>query len=312
MKASGEEKIRTEWIDVAKFFAILGVLVDHTGGVLYTSQRVAFMSYYSVGLFILVMGITTFWSMKSKKVSVGRKILLKSWGILRPYLIATFIYSIFIYRSFDLEIYLNHVIHFNISLPFYYVLLYLQLVLISPVIYRIFTFSDEKRYSWLWEIIFLGLIMVVCSLTTRFTNILSVYGGGGKLFGGNFLFLFYIGMWFGKYYTKIRWKKIPAMIIVGMGVGLTIGWWQFMCNNKCNIDTKIPFGSGFNPPSISFCTYAILWAATIYAFAMMLQYFKCRIAEDLFRIMAWLGKHTLYIFLYHRLFMDLFSSKWEW
>ena len=35
---------RVEWIDLAKFFAIIAVLIDHTYGRLYTSDKVAYFS----------------------------------------------------------------------------------------------------------------------------------------------------------------------------------------------------------------------------------------------------------------------------
>ena len=49
---------RADWIDAAKLVAILGVLVDHTQNVLYSNHRIADCSYYSVGLFIFLMGVT--------------------------------------------------------------------------------------------------------------------------------------------------------------------------------------------------------------------------------------------------------------
>lgn len=47
------EKNRVFWIDAAKFLAILAVLVDHTYGVLYENQNIAFGSFFSVSLFII-------------------------------------------------------------------------------------------------------------------------------------------------------------------------------------------------------------------------------------------------------------------
>lgn len=131
---------------------------------------------------------------------------------------------------------MKYVTRFGISGPFYYVLLYIQLVLICPFLYKLFEYADTKKTAWNWEFFFMLLVLVVSGLTTNYTNILSVYGGGGKLFGGTYLFLFYIGMWFGKYYHKIQMKRLPAIILFEVGVVLTIFWWSFIAANGCKID----------------------------------------------------------------------------
>lgn len=67
------ESKRVYWIDFAKFLAILAVMVDHTYGVLYHNQKVAFASYYSVSLFIILMGITSYWSSnRAGQTDVGK------------------------------------------------------------------------------------------------------------------------------------------------------------------------------------------------------------------------------------------------
>lgn len=89
---------RIYWIDIAKLAAILAVIVDHTNGILYTNQLVAYSSYYSVSLFILVMGITTYWSIENKKISMKQRCIIKCTEILEPYLFATFLYCL---RHYD-------------------------------------------------------------------------------------------------------------------------------------------------------------------------------------------------------------------
>lgn len=38
------------------------------------------------------------------------------------------------------------------------------------------------------------VICIVAFLTTNYTNILDIYGGGGKLLGGTYLIAFWVGM----------------------------------------------------------------------------------------------------------------------
>ena len=109
---------RTKWVDVAKFMAIVAVMIDHTIGILYSDGYIQFFSFYSVSLFILIMGITTMWSYSKNSYDLCKKSLNKCLKILRPYAVATIIYSIFSDRVFNFEAILNRFIHFNASPPF--------------------------------------------------------------------------------------------------------------------------------------------------------------------------------------------------
>lgn len=51
-----------KWIDCAKCLAILAVMTDHTNGILYTNQDIAYASYFSVSLFIIIAGMMSFLS----------------------------------------------------------------------------------------------------------------------------------------------------------------------------------------------------------------------------------------------------------
>ena len=122
---------KVPWIDMAKFVAIVAVMVDHTNGILYHRSSIALASYFSVSLFILLMGITSFWSFE------------RNFGNLK---LATAVYQVTAYRSFDFLTYLMAVIHFNASGPFYFVLLYIQLLLAAPVLFYMIKLCD-CRYN---------------------------------------------------------------------------------------------------------------------------------------------------------------------
>lgn len=51
---------RIKWVDCAKAMAIMGVIMDHTNGLLYTNQAIAYASYFAVGVFILLAGIMAY------------------------------------------------------------------------------------------------------------------------------------------------------------------------------------------------------------------------------------------------------------
>lgn len=297
---------RQEWIDVAKFLAILAVVIDHSGGILYYNDNIAYASFFNVCVFILTMGITTFWSFQKNNKGIQDVICGKCLRIIGPYLTATFIYCIVIYRSFSLETFLMHVIHFNASPPFYYVLLYIQLILISPVLNRVLSVSSKKKNGWLIEMLTFFAVILVSSLTTNYTNILDVSCGGGKLFGGTYLILFYLGMWFGKYCARITLK--PAVALSGSIVSLllSVRWWLFFSNDRMRLDRLLPLslGSGYNPPSISLIVYAVLITSTVFFAGQIPMSFFGGIYKRVFSGMAYFGKHTLYVFLYHKLLLD--------
>ena len=55
-------KSQVKWLNCAKCMAILAVIVDHTNGILYTNPHIALASYFSVSLFILIAGMTSYMS----------------------------------------------------------------------------------------------------------------------------------------------------------------------------------------------------------------------------------------------------------
>ncbi len=296
---------RTYWIDVAKFMAIIGVMIDHTNGLLYKSQKIAYFSYYSVSLFILMMGVTSYWSYSRYNESIINKVGKSCWKIIRPYLVASFIYSIFSDRQFHFGNYLTRVTHFNASGPFYYVLLYLQLLFLVPVLYLILKYADRFKYGVAVEIIGLIVVLFISSLTTNYSNILDIYGGGGKLFGATYLILLYLGMLFGKHYRKLSVNNIMLVILFIVSITLTVLWLNFIYVDKCQIDTYVPYGEGFSPASISFGLYAILMACTIFLLEKVLN-FNTHLIK-VFEIISVLGRHTLYMFLYHRIILGILA-----
>jgi len=306
-----DTKERTQWIDVARFLAIVAVMTDHTYCVLYSTKDIAQGTYFSVSLFILLTGITMFWSLRNPELNFKSWVIRRIKGILGPYLIASAVCVFLFYRFFDLEIYINGVVHFNIVGAFYYVLLYLQLIVIAPLLYQIFVFSNNKKLGFLIEVVGLLFVVIISFLTMNYTNILSVYGGGGKLFGGTYLILLYLGMCIGKYYEKIRLKRWQSIIVFVIGLSVSVLCWKFIVNDQFQLDKRLPFGNGINPPGISLIIYTLLITATIYSLGMLIRDFENSVFGIVFKQIAKLGKHTLYIFLYHGFWIEVLALFFE-
>lgn len=299
--AQGEstERQRKNWVDVAKFVAIIGVLTDHTYGILYRNECIKYSSWYSVSLFVLMMGVVAYWSM-DKEFS-GKKTLKKCAKMLGAYLIATFVYCLFGSDAFNFAVLGKRIIHFDASGPLYFVALYIQLAIVGPVLYKIIQSICKCKLKN--ELVLLGIIAIVSSITTNYTNILSIYGGGGKLLGGTYLFLYTLGIIGGEHVCNIILKKRTVVLISCVGVVMVILWNRFICIDQFQLDSKLPFGAGINPPGLSLSLYAILLALTIWALEGVVG------ESRLFNTLALLGRHTLYVFLYHVFFLDYILVK---
>ena len=295
-----KEKIK--WLYCVKFAAILAVIIDHTSGVLYKNKNISRFSYYSVTLFILVSGYTSYLSNeKNSKVGKQKKVREKVLSILPAYILATFIFCIAYNKFFDFETFINHLVRFNATTAFYYVLLYLQLLLVSNILFNTLNRYCKKNKVLLKEILILVLLIFISYITMHYTNIFNVYGGGGKLLGGTYLIVYYLGMLFAKHHIldKITLKK--SLIILSVSFPLWLVQYILCCQKGRILDKYIPFGKGLNPPSITLILYATTIFFLCYGLFTLLD--KKKITEKINNLFQFIGKHTYYIFLYHILIL---------
>lgn len=297
-------KPRVYWIDFAKLVAIIAVLVDHTWNILYTNPLIANYSHFSVCVFILVMGVTSYWSFNKQCGNVLSRVLKGCRKILYPYIVSTLIYGIVMDQHFNFALFIDRLIHFNATLPFYYVLLYTQLLFVVPILYYLLQTASKSKYEFCIELLTFIVVFIIGGLTTIFSNILDIYGGGGKLIGGTYLVLLYIGMLYAKHQDQIHLYRFPASFIVFLLLSTGIYAWAkyIMSTSQSSSCLNIYFGFNLNPPSISLIVYALLIFLAINFFSVLIQ--PISIIHKTFELSSNLGKHTLYIFLYHKLFLD--------
>ena len=117
-------------------------------------------------------------------------------------------------------------------------------------------------------------------------------------------------MLFGKYYNSIiaiRKNKKVVFAFASLAMALI-----FMCvvfYKGFFLDRIAILGSVINPPGFTEIVYAVLIMLTVF--------FICNIAKDISykplinsaNALDYLGSQTLYIFLYHRLFLDFFLNR---
>lgn len=292
------------WINCAKLAAIFAVMTDHTNGILYTNSQVAWTSYFAVSLFIIISGITSYISNSRSALSWGKSYIKSIKKIFGAYLIASAICLIIKTHSFDILSYINCLIHFNASLPLYYVFLYLQIMLISRLLFYVLQLCPRNKKGYIQESILFLIIVGISILTTNHTQILDIYGGGGKVLGGTYLILFYFGMLVARHEWLSEENDGKSMLIWLVASGFWIIWWMNLVNIRNYVDSKVPFGYGFNPPSIAFMAFSIFTLFAIYGFCKILE--KWDMTKNVVRICSWFGTHTLYIFMYHMILLYFF------
>ena len=81
------KKQQIGWINCAKFFAILAVVIDHVKGILYEDEAVQYIFFYSVTVFLFLAGMTAYYSLQNRKPeeSPGRWVVRRIGRILVPY-----------------------------------------------------------------------------------------------------------------------------------------------------------------------------------------------------------------------------------
>ena len=152
-------------------------------------------------------------------------------------------------------------------------------------------------------------IMAFCygsSLLIRFTYILPVHGGGKYLFGGTYIILYYLGIVAAhiKIFNRTPKQRMYILIVSTLG---WISWWLLNVYDKLPFDKWVEpyYGSGFNPPSIEFMVFAIITLFMLYSFFSLLEERARTFPQRIVGIFTFLGRDTLYIFMYHLLVRDV-------
>ena len=108
-------------------------------------------------------------------------------------------------------------------------------------------------------------------------------------------------MIFAKYKVFERITTVKCLIAAVIGVAVYLGCWHFACGNRLNLDGHLRFG-GFNPPGITFMTLSLGMILLCYGVFSLTS--RVRFLSAATGFVSSLGSHTLYIFLFHRFWLD--------
>ena len=292
---------RSKWIDCAKLVAMLGVLVDHTRTLLYDNPLVNIASFYAVPLFIIIAGMLSFRSIDRHRLGWFQTFLKAAKKIVPAYVLATFVFQVCGTRSFDFAVFLDDLCHFSAAGPFYYVLLYLQLMLVCKALFVVAS-SAPKKMGWLWHTVVFALLLLFAAWSVNKTNILHVYGGGGRLLGASYLVLFYLGMLLEKS-GVFRTNSLKVQAVTAcLCLILAVLWLRFQSVDLLAWDKSLPYGNAVNPPGPLVSLLAVIVLFLCWGGFSLLE--RIRPLRWIPAAASWLGQHTLYIFLYHRLLLD--------
>jgi peptidoglycan/LPS O-acetylase OafA/YrhL len=277
------------WIDFLKGIAILAVVMNHLYGIVYSSQKLVLLTAYSVTLLVTLSGITACISVNKRDSIDWNYLKGRLLNIFVPYSIAVLFAHLYTYKgNFDLYQYLKELSSFSFS-GYYFIAILLQLILVSTFLVWIFKSCNG---SIIKQCILLVLTYFLSVFLERYAAVQGIVLGGKYVLGGSFLFVFCIGIMF--YYNRalLSGERVNIILLLISLIGAA----TFIINNYL-------IRAWTNPPN----KYNIMYSAFIFfIFYAPFQIFSERIWNNkVTNIIADLGKNSMYIFLYHLLFISL-------
>lgn len=257
-------------------------------------MNIAYSSYifwvymgFSVSLFVLIGGVNIYTSFERQERLNWKFISTRILRILMPYLVASIVYHVALYKSFNLSAFWNQLITFSASPPFYFVEFYLELIIISPVLfYLIKTIENHKQKKIL--LLISNLIFWAISNLLIFIRVPGGSLGAAFLFGGTFLSIFFLGISFYPLIMNLDNKKGSILL----------GALAFFCLIFSGIDIQRILRT---PPNVYTLIYTLGYFLLIYSLRIFINYEKTLLTK----VICLCGKYSLFIFLYHILFIHL-------
>lgn len=287
---------RERWIDVLKGIAILAVVLDHTF-LLFPKVRVEILwqhTYFSITWFVFLSGVTNTLSAKRKNKWQFPWAYLSFWKkrskILIPYFFASLVaYLTLNFKQINLADFLKGVLYFSHQPTFYFINLICQLYLIFPFLYSLLCLCRKH-----WQKFILTIAVFIFSfilLPVKYP--IWPFSPAGRLFGSAFLAAFFLGILFGQ-------KEI-----VDNDLMIKICFFAFVILEGLLIYTKGSFASIV--PSF----YLVVWSLSL-LFLVKKIISGINGKSPIFTLLAFIGRGTLFIYLFHFLFLTILARLPFW
>ena len=290
---------RNVWIDIAKTVAIIGVVFQHLRGWAYDNTTVYNLILYAVALFVLTGGYNI---MKSYLRTGHVSVLKRIFSMVIAYVIATLFYSLY-EGEITNPVYIAHSItHFDACAPMYYVAVYIWLMIATPVL-AVTLGRKQGRNRFIRFVTGLILVVIVSYYTTSYIDILGIILGGGKILAGPWLLFHYLGMSVALYEEEIV-KNLCKPVFLGANTVILIAW-QYVFVFK-GYAGSVPAIFGYEDILISWATLPEVLLILIWF--IQISVITGNKENTVLRLMAVPGKYSLYIFLYHILFLKIYVT----
>lgn len=183
--------------------------------------------------------------------------------------------------------------------------------MIAPLLINWCNFVNGKKYKWIIHLLSLCFLGWFSYISINYTYILPVHGGGQFLCGGTYVILYYLGILLASngVFKKDRKKRL---IIVVLSSILSVVWVLQMSKGVLPFDRWMSpyWDTGFNPPSVNFMTYSLFILFLCYSvFTLLGEYEGSVVAHRFVKLLCFLGKNTLYIWLYHLYVSSFLANK---
>ncbi len=300
---------RELWVDCGKLLGNLLVVLLHTTDTLQWSDTVQNGSVVAVTFLLFLAGYTSYASAaryyaRPDRGPVFYEILRRLKGVLPAYAVATFALLVVENRGFQLETYLDALLHFNATSAFYYIFIYCQLTVLSPALYLV-----VRRFGMLGRAaravchaLFAAILIGFSYFCAQYTYTLPLFGGGRMLFGGTFLLAYYAGMLFAAGKHPARTAKRSAITAGGfLALSALCVWFMNRYGYLAEDWIGCAFGPGYNPPGLTLLVYGACFTGFVYALCRWMEASRCLALRKIVRGWAWCGRYAIYVFLYHRL-----------
>lgn len=295
-------------IDFLKGLAIISVVIDHCAMTLYTNPNIQKLSFFSVTLFVFLSGITAYLSMETKNIRTYDPdfVIKRISKILIPYIVATGISLIFMHHFFDFGVFLSTLLRFNALAPYYFILFFIQLITVSPVLFLLIKRIQKQKNPLPFYFISIIVIIFLSWVFTKYTFVMDIYGGGRMILGGSYFLVFYFGLLFASFNVKInstRQAVIHCTVFCGLLIVFIIMYGKQ--NSLILVLAKMISLWQLNPPGMILLVYSALVFGAFGSLYYLCEYTSPKFLVKILKPIEVCGKYSLIIFLYHLLFKAL-------
>lgn len=278
---------REVWIDVLKGIAILAVVLDHAFYIFYQYRNYYIWqhTFFSITWFVFLAAVTNTKSLRLKNWrfpgSYFRFWYRRAISTVVPYVvISVFIFLFYNFPKVNTSLLVSELVNFSVQPTYYFINLLLQLYFVFPFLYSIIKMTKRS-----WQRLIIGILAFIAAFYVflAVNNLPWPFYSLGVLFGGNYFFVFVLGILYARSIVKI-----DLLIFV-------ISTLTFLIYESAINTVKIFF---LRDVSI----HLIVWSMALF---LILKRLLSGRANAVTAVLSFLGRYSLFIYLLHYFIIGL-------